>query len=356
MSLSEDELRSRRAALDLRGYLAQLSAFAVIVAVSLYCRFGVRSSSTKLQELRSTSSSWWNAPARHGAAESIKQYALVLMWLGWLIGLCIWKSGEGNVRITATQYRCLEISNSKHGRLIKLQLMLDVLLLTLFARLPPSYQSTGPCLAVTASGAVPPCTDIIPAAIPRCSVCTIARDHHPAANTHGLPPSAGPARRGAPSVCPCGLVSELLHADAGPYVWKLAREAGSGPGRGDWDLWHRGRDAVLGLAGVDGAALERVNTGRGHARRTSQGVLRCSSRTGRRIAGAGLCPCCLCSGLCSGIRWDDRCESDGLSVVGQGPRHRESVMDYMGHIVSRKPSISNNPYEWSIICDDSAVL
>jgi hypothetical protein len=92
--------QERRQLLDLRGRYAQLSALVIFILVSVYVRYlrlqaraGKGKSSRANNGLRSAS--WLSAPPVAGWAESRKQYLIVVMWLGWMLWLSAWKTGDG---------------------------------------------------------------------------------------------------------------------------------------------------------------------------------------------------------------------------------------------------------------------
>lgn len=93
VSLSEKEIQRRRDVLDLRGYYAQLSALAVIAAISLY-RF-YRGAPTRRAI---TKRSWWDSPPFQGWTETRRQYTITLLWLLFLLGLSVWNTGDGRFR------------------------------------------------------------------------------------------------------------------------------------------------------------------------------------------------------------------------------------------------------------------
>lgn len=92
-TLSEEELRRRRDALDLRGYYAQLSAIAVILIICA-SRLYYGAFRSKL-----TARSWWDSSAFKSAAETRRQYLVALSWLGWLLSLSVWNSGDGMLKL-----------------------------------------------------------------------------------------------------------------------------------------------------------------------------------------------------------------------------------------------------------------
>ncbi|KAL1971115.1 hypothetical protein VTN77DRAFT_66 [Rasamsonia byssochlamydoides] len=96
VSLSKEEIQRRRNALDLRGYYAQLSALAVIAAISLYRLYH----KGHLTRRTPTKRSWWDLPPFQGWAETRKQYSIVLLWLVFLLGLSLWNTGDDYLHLT----------------------------------------------------------------------------------------------------------------------------------------------------------------------------------------------------------------------------------------------------------------
>lgn len=78
VSLSEDEKLHRRELLDLRGHYAQSSIVLAILAVRAF-RFAQKSTTKR------------DAPA----LGNTRRYLLCGAWLVWLLGLCVWGSGQG---------------------------------------------------------------------------------------------------------------------------------------------------------------------------------------------------------------------------------------------------------------------
>lgn len=91
VSLAPEELEQRRELLDHRGYYAQWSVLLVTLVVRI-CRIGaLRSEHYASNKPRS----WWHSPPVQGWAETRRQYLISFIWLGWLLGLAAWNTGNG---------------------------------------------------------------------------------------------------------------------------------------------------------------------------------------------------------------------------------------------------------------------
>ena len=106
-SLTDAEKQQRRELLDLRGLYAQCSVLVALVLVRVYKKsFSEAPGSEKPAERRSrrknSEKSWLDTPPIAGWMETRRQYIVCLIWLGWLLSLCIWKSGEGGSIISVT--------------------------------------------------------------------------------------------------------------------------------------------------------------------------------------------------------------------------------------------------------------
>jgi hypothetical protein len=91
--VSPAEQQHRRELLDLRGYYAQLSVLIALAAFKCY-----RSSFSHAEyasDSRRAHRSWWESAPFRGWSETPAQYVACLVWLGWLLGLSMWRSGEG---------------------------------------------------------------------------------------------------------------------------------------------------------------------------------------------------------------------------------------------------------------------
>ena len=94
VSLSPAEVEHRREILDLRGYFAQLSVLLAIIAIRVYQingRSTVKSQSTASVHQRS----WWDLPPFQHWGETRRQYVVSFIWLGWLLSLAAWNTGDG---------------------------------------------------------------------------------------------------------------------------------------------------------------------------------------------------------------------------------------------------------------------
>lgn len=87
--------QQRRDLLDLRGYIAQCSVIAVVFAIRLYRNYARQSGKAVNERTRRRQQSWWDLPPLPGWTETRKQYLVCLVWLGWLLGLSVWSSGDG---------------------------------------------------------------------------------------------------------------------------------------------------------------------------------------------------------------------------------------------------------------------
>ncbi|KAL3478719.1 hypothetical protein BJX99DRAFT_98572 [Aspergillus californicus] len=100
--LSETEKQQRRELLTLRGYYAQLSILLAIVLLRLYTAFfpseKARQKPTRTKGSRQKS--WLDSPLFTGWFETRKQYLLCLIWLSWLLGLSMWRTGDDYLHLT----------------------------------------------------------------------------------------------------------------------------------------------------------------------------------------------------------------------------------------------------------------
>lgn len=90
MDVSDEELQRRREVLDLKGQYAQISALTVLGVLCILKLRGNKNSSS-----RHAAKTWWDKPAKNGASETRKQYAVTLLWLAWLTGISVWNAGDG---------------------------------------------------------------------------------------------------------------------------------------------------------------------------------------------------------------------------------------------------------------------
>lgn len=96
VTLSEEEKLHRRELLDIRGAFAQWSIMIVIILLRV-----IYQTQKTLSEMQSGSKttrapvSWLDRPLVAGWLETRRQYAVCGLWLSWLVGLCVWNSGDG---------------------------------------------------------------------------------------------------------------------------------------------------------------------------------------------------------------------------------------------------------------------
>lgn len=101
VSVSGAEKQQRRQLLDLRGYIAQCSVLAVVLAIRAFQSY--HSQGTKRAENavrrrrrpRGRPQSWWNQPLFSRGMETRKHYLVCSIWLGWLLSLSVWRTGNG---------------------------------------------------------------------------------------------------------------------------------------------------------------------------------------------------------------------------------------------------------------------
>lgn len=93
--VSAPDKQQRRELLDLRGYVAQFSVLVVICAIRIYQSYFKATEGAVKQRFRRRDQPWWDRPPFPGWTETRKQYAVCLIWLGWLSGLSALKTGDG---------------------------------------------------------------------------------------------------------------------------------------------------------------------------------------------------------------------------------------------------------------------
>ncbi|GFF44170.1 hypothetical protein IFM46972_07453 [Aspergillus udagawae] len=91
--VSPAEQQHRRELLDLRGYYAQLSV--LIALVALRCYKSSFSHAEYADDPQRAHRPWRESAPFRGFSETRAQYVVCLIWLGWLLGLSMWRSGEG---------------------------------------------------------------------------------------------------------------------------------------------------------------------------------------------------------------------------------------------------------------------
>ena len=105
VTLSPKQIQDRRELLDRRGHYAQLSGLLLFIVVSLYTRFApyigkpnkTYNNRHDTQGKMSPKPSWLDSCPRRGWGETRRQYLVALAWLGWLLGLSAWKTGDGTL-------------------------------------------------------------------------------------------------------------------------------------------------------------------------------------------------------------------------------------------------------------------
>lgn len=102
VTLSPAQLQRRRELLDLRGYYAQCSAIIGVVAIRLYQSYKGKARGSDGQNRgknhpipRQGQRSWWDMPPCRGWRETRKQYLVAFIWLGWLLSVSVWGTGDG---------------------------------------------------------------------------------------------------------------------------------------------------------------------------------------------------------------------------------------------------------------------
>ena len=94
VSVSAAEKQQRRELLDFRGYVAQCSVLVVVLAIRVYQNYAQDADAVR-QRSRHRQQSWWDLPPLQGWTETRRQYLISLVWLGWLLSLSAWKTGDG---------------------------------------------------------------------------------------------------------------------------------------------------------------------------------------------------------------------------------------------------------------------
>ena len=94
VSVSAAEKQQRRELLDFRGYVAQCSVLVVVLAIRVYQNYA-QDADVVRQRSRHRQRSWWDLPPLQGWTEMRRQYLISLVWLGWLLSLSAWKTGDG---------------------------------------------------------------------------------------------------------------------------------------------------------------------------------------------------------------------------------------------------------------------
>ncbi|KAL4941480.1 hypothetical protein BDV06DRAFT_223088 [Aspergillus oleicola] len=100
VSVSDAEKQHRRELLTLRGHYAQLSFILAIAFFRLYIAFSSTNQQRGKTATRSRQKSWLDAPLFYGWLETRRQYLVCLLWLGWLLSLSIWNTGDDYLHLT----------------------------------------------------------------------------------------------------------------------------------------------------------------------------------------------------------------------------------------------------------------
>ncbi|KAA8644687.1 putative metalloreductase Fre8 [Aspergillus tanneri] len=102
VSVSPAEKQHRRELLDLRGYYAQGSVLLVIVLTRLYKVYSESTKSADRPNNRRSRrpKSWLDSPPLAGWVETRRQYIFSLIWLGWLLSLSVWNTGDDYLHLT----------------------------------------------------------------------------------------------------------------------------------------------------------------------------------------------------------------------------------------------------------------
>ncbi|KAL4793576.1 hypothetical protein BDV19DRAFT_213787 [Aspergillus venezuelensis] len=100
VSVSDSEKQHRRELLTLRGQYAQLSILLAIILFRVYTAFFASDRQRGRPTARSRPRSWLDAPLFSGWLETRRQYLVCLLWLGWLLSLSIWNTGDDYLHLT----------------------------------------------------------------------------------------------------------------------------------------------------------------------------------------------------------------------------------------------------------------
>ncbi|KAL4871553.1 hypothetical protein BDV12DRAFT_163955 [Aspergillus spectabilis] len=100
VSVSDAEKEHRRELLTLRGNYAQLSIIFAIVLFRVYIAFVSQSQQQKKPTRGPRQKPWLDTPIFQGWFETRRQYLICLIWLGWLLGLSIWNTGDDYLHLT----------------------------------------------------------------------------------------------------------------------------------------------------------------------------------------------------------------------------------------------------------------
>lgn len=240
ISLSPPEIEHRREVLDLRGYYAQVSVLLAIIAIRVY-RMNSRASSP--QNTENKQRSWWDSPLFQKGTETRKQYLVSFIWLGWLLSLSVWNTGDG--RWTAP---LLSQPVSFIGLSISQEYGLEVMKCPLHAvsnglanhfRLSPFHQGSGPRRSLPAPFSGPNVASRIHIHLAAdTSIISINPDIRPSVSTNALPSSFRSDDTRSASPGPCYSVSFVFCAVQPSRLSVFACKAvrGSGCPVGAWCL------------------------------------------------------------------------------------------------------------------------
>lgn len=151
VSVSGPEKQQRRELLDLRGYIAQCSVLAVVVAIRAFQSYqawaGNRAEdAVRRRPPRGRQQSWWNQPFFRRGMETRKHYLVCSIWLGWLLSLSVWRTGNGTVLPFLIHCICfLGMLSNISG----------------INRLPPFHQSSRPSWSFPTPPAGPPGSGLV---------------------------------------------------------------------------------------------------------------------------------------------------------------------------------------------------
>ncbi|KAE8351798.1 rerric reductase like transmembrane component [Aspergillus coremiiformis] len=100
VSVSPTEQQHRRELLDLRGYYAQISFLLVVLFIRFYTRYFRAAEPSNDSRARRKQRSWWDQPPFANWIETRRQYTVCIIWLGWLLSLSVWNSGNDYLHLT----------------------------------------------------------------------------------------------------------------------------------------------------------------------------------------------------------------------------------------------------------------
>lgn len=109
IALTPGQIQERREILDLRGYYVQLSALCLLLGAGIIYRVvtptatSTETGDKQISRRRcvatptpgSAGRLWLDLPPVEGWSETRREYLIILMWLGWLVFLSVYKTGHG---------------------------------------------------------------------------------------------------------------------------------------------------------------------------------------------------------------------------------------------------------------------